>query len=60
MNNSKVAKRVRDDGEQCTADDVQRLVDSLDKDGKKWLKGAKASDAEKWAFDVLRNSQPPL
>lgn len=53
MNFEKIAKNVREDGEECTADDVKRLYDSLD------LKNKKAA-TEKWMIDTLRNTQPPI
>lgn len=49
----KIAKRVRKDGEKCTASDVERLYNSLDDVNKKDV-------TEKWLFDSLRNTQPPI
>lgn len=49
----KVAAKVRKDGEQCTANDVERLYNSLDETNKK-------ACTEKYLFDVLINTQPQI
>lgn len=59
INFSKIAAAVVADGEQCDEKTVERLYDSVtDED-----RAAFSADpvmAERWLFDALINTQPPL
>lgn len=58
MNTNKIVNAVIADGEQCDAETVKRLLESLtDED-----RAAMAADpamGEQWMIDTLINTQPP-
>ncbi len=51
---------VRADGEYCDAEVVQRLIESLDEDGRSWLALASYEEVRDWTYRTLINTQPPL
>jgi hypothetical protein len=57
-----IAIAVREDGEECTAEDVERLLESLEVDrvSQEWLASASDKEIFDWAVGVLINTQPPL
>lgn len=53
INFEKIARRVRKDGEQCDAETVERLYNSLDDENKQAV-------TAKWLYEALINTQPAL
>ena len=56
----RIANAVVEDGEQCDIETVERLAESLDSTGQKWLETASEQEIYDWAYDVLINTQPGL